>query len=86
MAVGYMSCNPCITRKIVKANVDKPWDWTFMSINPSTDWEFVQANPDKPWNWHYLSKKPRMLISKEDESRIGLIRRLVTRYPRLLPA
>jgi hypothetical protein len=47
-----------ITPDIVRANPDKPWDWSGISSNPSITWDIIQANPDKPWDWSGISSNP----------------------------
>ena len=38
--------------KIIKENLDKPWDWSEISCNPNVTWTLRKDNPDKPWNWN----------------------------------
>jgi len=50
--------------EFVRANPDKPWDWSYLSQNPNITMEDVCANPDKPWNWYGVSMNPN--ITMED--------------------
>ena len=46
----YFSGNPNVTRKVVKENPDKPWDYTWLSENPNISWKTIKNNPSKPWD------------------------------------
>ena len=48
---GYMSRNPNITGKIVRANPDKKWEYAWLSRNPSITWEDVMIEPRRPWDY-----------------------------------
>jgi hypothetical protein len=48
---AYMSQNPNITGKIVRANPDKKWEYMWLSTNPSITWEDVLLEPYKPWDY-----------------------------------
>ena len=68
---------------IVKANLDKPWDWDYLSDNENITCDIVEANLDKDWNWDELSRN-RMLEYKEtfiEELRLKIIKsNIIKRY------
>jgi hypothetical protein len=56
MGLSKLSQNPNITWDIVKANPDRPWDYSSLSKNPNITWDIVESNLDKLWNYNWLTK------------------------------
>ena len=48
--------------KLIKANPDKPWNWSGISSNPNITLDIIKANSDKPWDWSGISYNPNITL------------------------
>ena len=58
-----LSQNPNITWKIIKNNLDKPWDWQYLSYNKFTsDKQYYKWNYGKNWKWLLLCEQKDIIM------------------------
>ena len=65
---NFLSRFPHITWKMVRNNLNKPWNMATLSQNRIITWDIICENPYIKWNWTGITKNPNITFDIINEN------------------